>query len=456
MKINPKRAIVPLIVAVFSFAVVTALKFSSDDKGANKSAPAAVIAADSSKQEPEPPPKPLPLEESHPHMIGRNNTLYEYLRSKEVPSLDIIEMVNAAKPTRNLSMMGPRTRFHFEQGENKELKMIEFWFSPIERLKVQKNPEQGWQAELIQEKVDIQAVSFVGEVQTTLWESALKAQMDPMLIAELAEIFGWEVDFAREVQVGDRWRITVEQKLVRGVPMGWGSILVAEYENVGRSYKALLFRLDGKNLGYFNPEGESLRKMFLKSPLKFARVTSRFNRRRFHPKLKVVRPHNGVDYGAPIGTPVRSVANGTVIMAQYSGGGGNVLKIRHNSTYQTAYKHLNGFAKGVRRGAKVRQGQIVAYTGNTGLSTGPHLHYEFYVNGRYVDPLRQKFPSADPVPAEHMQAFKLQSKALIASLPHWDGQPQLAAEPVKSWTQDFMPPVIHQDRSYTGPTVVGQ
>ncbi len=139
-------------------------------------------------------------------------------------------------------------------------------------------------------------------------------------------------------------------------------------------------------------------------------------------------------------------------MSQYSGGGGNVLKIRHNSTYQTAYKHLSGFAKGVRRGAKVRQGQIVAYTGNTGLSTGPHLHYEFYVNGRYVDPLRQKFPSADPVASEDMEEFKLQQKILMASLPGWDGELQVV-EPVRGWAYDWMPPHLRATSFYRGPTL---
>lgn len=443
--------------------MVTSIKISEDKpKTASQrgtKSKAEISAPDkSTKAKPQ---KPIPVEKQYPHMIGRRSTLYEYLRLEGVSSIDIIEMVNATKPIRNLSRMHPQTRFRIEQDADKNLRAIEFWFSHLERLKVTKNMELGqWEPRLIEEKVDIELVSFSGDVQSSLWESALKAQMDPVLIAELADIFGWEVDFAREVQAGDRWRLTVEKKLVRGMAVGWGSILVAEYENVGKLYQAFLLRIDDKDQGYYNAEGESLRKMFLKSPLKFARVTSRFNRRRFHPKLKVVRPHNGVDYGAPIGTPVRSVANGTVIMAQFSGGGGNVLKIRHNSTYQTAYKHLNGFAKGVRRGAKVKQGQIVAYTGNTGLSTGPHLHYEFYVNGRYVDPLRQKFPSADPVPSEHKAEFEVQKKVLLASLPKWgsgiNNEPSdLKESPVQSWAHEWMPSTLVQEEPffYNGPTL---
>jgi murein DD-endopeptidase MepM/ murein hydrolase activator NlpD len=236
------------------------------------------------------------------------------------------------------------------------------------------------------------------------------------------------VDFAREVQVNDRWRLSVEQKLVKGQPIGWGAILAAEYINVGESHRATLFRIQGEDHGYFTPEGQSLRKVFLKSPIRYGRITSGFKRRRFHPVLQVYRAHQGVDYGAPTGTPVRSVGDGTVIFAARSGGGGNVVKIRHNATYQTAYKHLHGYAKGIRNGARVKQGQVIGYVGSTGLSTGPHLHFEFYQSGRYIDPLGKKFPSADPVPAEHLTSFKTSAEQLLKTLPEWDTSPAFSAD----------------------------
>lgn len=381
----------------------------------------------------------LTVEEAYPHVISRNVPLYSYLRELNVPSIDIIEMVKASKSTKNLSNLLPGTRFQIIKDSDDTMIGAEFRFSAVEKL-VTKKVDNQWQAEVVRESVDIKPISFVGHVDSTLWDSALQAKMDPYLIIAMSEIFGWEVDFNREVQVGDKWRITAEQKLVRGQHVGWGSILAAEYVNQGHTYSAVLFRVDGEDMGYYNLEGENLRRMFLKSPLQFGRITSRFNRRRFHPKLKVVRPHNGVDYGAPIGTPVRSVANGTVIFAQYSGGGGKVLKIRHNSTYQTAYKHLSGYAKGVRVGAKVKQGQIVAYVGNTGLSTGPHLHYEFYVNGSYVDPLRQKFPSAEPIALEQKKIFQSQARQLMATLPKWEPT-QFEMMPDKTWVQHLIPEV---------------
>ncbi len=361
----------------------------------------------------------LSLEEAFPYVIEPRSTLSSSLTELGVSPQVIQEIVTAAKPIENLARIRPGIRFQIFKDETSEIQGIEFRFSAVERLSVKKISGT-WSADKIKEQVDIQVVTFSGIVNMSLWESALNAKMDPNLISELADIFAWEVDFAREVRVNDRWRLTVEQKLVKGEPIGWGSILAAEYENAGTSYKAVLFRNNGEEIGYFTPDGASLRKMFLRSPIRYGRITSRFSTRRFHPILKIRRPHLGVDYGAPIGTPIRTVGDGTVIFAKYNGGGGNVVRIRHNSMYETVYKHLHGFAKGVRSGTKVKQGQIIGYVGNTGLSTGPHLHFEFYNSGRYVDPLTKKFPTAEPVAPHLLTQFKAEAAILLTGLPGWD------------------------------------
>jgi len=383
--------------------------------------------------------KVLSIEEEFPHVIKRNIPLYSYLSELGVSPIDIIEMVKASKPKKDLSRLTPGTRFQVVQTQDKTLKEIQVRFSAVEKLDVKKI-ENKWTAVIIKELVDIQPVSFVGKVENSLWESALDAKMDPYLIVAMSEIFGWEVDFSREVRLGDKWRITAERKLVKGVHVGWGSVLAAEYINSGESHKAVLFRHDGEDVGYYTPQGDSLRKMFLKSPLRFGRVTSRFNKRRFHPKLKRIRPHNGVDYGAPIGTPVRAVADGKVTFSRYNGGGGNTLKLRHNSKYKTAYKHLSRFGKGIRPGVRVKQGQVVAYVGNTGLSTGPHLHYEFFINNRFVDPLKQSFPSADPVAPNLKAEFLKQSKKMVARLPSWTQKNFVLQASQKTWTQEYVKP----------------
>lgn len=362
----------------------------------------------------------VPLEEAFPYTIEPRATLFSVLRNLDIPATTIQDIVDAAKPLQDLARLKPGMRFQlfYQDESNSELVGIQFRFSAIEFIDIRKM-NNVWSAERITEKVDLKTITYSGVVTSSLWESAQKAKMDPNLISELADIFGWEVDFAREVRVNDRWRLTVEQKLVKGEAIGWGAILAAEYENAGTAYSAVLFRLNGEEMGYFSPDGKSLRKMFLKSPIRYGRITSGFSLKRFHPILQTRRAHLGVDYAAPIGTPVRAVGDGVVSFADWSGGGGRVIKLRHNSTYLTAYKHLSGFAKGIRPGAKVQQGQVIGYVGNTGLSTGPHLHFEFYQSGRYIDPLGKKFPSADPVPAAHLSQFQSEALEKLNLLPVW-------------------------------------
>jgi len=372
--------------------------------------------------------------------IPNQSTLSQILQNEGFSLQEVYKVVEAAKPIKNLARIQAGIPYHVEKmllGGAETLAGLRFQFSPIEHL-ILDNVDGEWNARLHVEEVETRLVNFSGTVTSSLWDSAMAVNMDPNLIVSLAEIFAWQVDFNREVQVGDRWRLSVEEERVRGETVRWGRIVAAEYENTGKQFSAVLHQHEGKDQGYFAPDGSSLRRMFLKSPLKFGRVTSRFTQRRFHPVLKVHRPHLGVDYGAPRGTPVMSVGDGTITMAAFRGGGGNTIRIRHNSVYSTAYLHLNGFAKGIRSGSTVRQGQIIGYVGSTGLSTGPHLHFEFYVNGRYVDPMGVKFPSADPVPTSQKALFVSRSKVLLESLPQWGllddlrAGPQLVAQDISS------------------------
>lgn len=362
-----------------------------------------------------------PIEEVYPYVIPPRSTLNSVLRKLNISGPVIHQIVEAAKPLSDLGRLSPGVRFQLTHldGSETELTGIRFRFSAAEMLDIKKM-NGNWSAEKINEVIDTRIMTFSGVVTSSLWESAVEAKMDPNLISELAEVFAWQVDFSREVQQNDRWRISVEQKLVKGEPIGWGPILAAQYENGDQKYSGILFQWNGEERGYFAPDGSSLKKMFLKSPLRYGRISSRFTTKRFHPILQRHRAHLGVDYAAPIGTPVRAVGDGVVTQAGWNGGAGRMIKLRHNSTYTTAYKHLHGFAKGVRSGARVKQGQIIGYVGNTGLSTGPHLHFEFFQAGRYVDPLGRKFPSADPVPTQFLSQFQAESKNLMASLPAWN------------------------------------
>jgi murein DD-endopeptidase MepM/ murein hydrolase activator NlpD len=359
-------------------------------------------------------------QELYPFEIKPKATISTILRAEGVSAQDIHKIVLVTRELYDLEKIRPGTRFSIrrDQTANNNLIEVGLRISPSEFLSVTRVDGE-WKANRTTEFVETRVVTFSGIVESSLWKSAEKVAMDPNLISELSEIFGWQIDFAREVQDGDQWRLSVEQKLVRGEPIGWGSILAAEYHNRGETHTAILFKLNEKEFGYFAPDGSSLRRMFLKSPIKFGRITSRFSHRRFHPILQIHRPHHGVDYAAPIGTPIRSVGDGVVSFAGWQGGGGRVIKVRHNSTYSTAYKHLNGFAPKIANGTRVQQGQVIGFVGNTGLSTAPHLHFEFFENNRFVDPLGKRFPSADPVPRQHMSEFRSRLPSILSLLPDW-------------------------------------
>lgn len=396
------------IVAVLMVVAAAVYYFSSDQ------APPPIEAA----TEPHIEIPRLPVEDLYPYTIPKQSTFYTVLRGLNIDSQTILQIVSATKPVMDLGRLTSGTRFKLTY-DGSVLSRIDFRFSAVDKLEL-KNQGGAWVANRIVEKVDTRVMSFKGIVTSSLWESAEVANMDPYLVVQLAEIFGWQIDFAREVRLNDRWRLTVEQKYVHGEPVGWGNILAAEYENAGQVYSALYFETVAGVGGYYSADGASLRRMFLKSPIQYGRITSRFNRRRFHPVLKVARPHLGVDYGAPTGTPIRAVGGGTVTMAAWHGGGGRTVKISHNASYKTSYLHMSRFGAGIRSGARVQQGQIIGYVGSSGLSTGPHLHFEFWANGRVVDPLGQKFPSADPVPSARLAEFRESSSRLNKELPGWE------------------------------------
>lgn len=364
----------------------------------------------------------VPVEQRYPHIIERGSSLAAALYSLGADGKDIHDLVAASKPVRNLGLLQAGTRFHAAFTPQKQLSHVRIRLTAKEKLLIRRTDLGTWEAKEILEKVDKRIVTFKGQVESSLWDSAVVAGMHPSLISELAEIFAWQVDFAREVQVGDRWRLSVEQNFVHGEQIGFGSILSAEYTNGKDTHTAVLFRKDDKNVGYFAPDGSSLKRVFLKSPIQYGRISSRFQRRRLHPVLKIVRPHNGVDYAAPTGTPIRAVGDGVVWKKGYNSSAGNFVHIRHNSVYSTAYKHLSRFPSGLRKGSKVQQGQTIGFVGATGLASGPHLHFEFYVSGTFVDPLGMRFPAAAPISNDDLTMFTEDKNSLLAHLPAWENE----------------------------------
>jgi murein DD-endopeptidase MepM/ murein hydrolase activator NlpD len=265
-------------------------------------------------------------------------------------------------------------------------------------------------------RLETHTVVNSGEIRSSLFGATDAAGIPDAIASQLAEIFAADVDFNHDLRKGDRFSIVYETLSHRGQLIRTGRILSAELINNQKTLSAFLFQTEGGKGTYYTADGKNLRKAFLRSPLEFSRVTSGFANARLHPVLQTWRAHKGVDYGAPTGTRVRSVADGTVESAGRQGGYGNLIVIRHQGNYSTAYGHLNGFAAGIRKGTHVSQGDTIAYVGQTGLSTGPHLHYEFRVGNQQVNPLALTLPTSIPLDATQISRFKTATGAQRAQL----------------------------------------
>jgi murein DD-endopeptidase MepM/ murein hydrolase activator NlpD len=252
-----------------------------------------------------------------------------------------------------------------------------------------------------------------GTIETSLWDAMIGNGLHPNLISDFEDIFAWSVDFFG-LQRGDNFKVIYEELFIDDKSLGTGRIYGAQFSSSGTVINAIPFIQNGEE-SYFDSDGKSLRKAFLKAPLEFSRISSRFSSGRMHPILRIRRPHFGVDYAAPIGTPVRSIGDGRVISAGMSGGAGRMVKIQHNSIYATAYLHLSRFAPGISAGVAVKQGEIIGFVGSSGLSTGPHLDFRFYKNGAPVDPFKVEAPSVEPVSNENSAKFE-KIKTVILSL----------------------------------------
>ncbi len=268
-------------------------------------------------------------------------------------------------------------------------------------------------AATIERPIHSEIVRFDGVIESSLFGAINSIGARPELAVRMADIFQWDIDFLRDIRKGDQFVALVEERSVDGEFFGYGTLYAARFTNAGKELNTFAYADADGIVGYYDLEGAPVKKQFLRSPLKFSRITSRFSLNRFHPVHKKRMPHYGVDYGAPIGTPAHATATGTVTFVGRNGGAGNMVRLRHSNGYESNYLHLSRFAKGIRKGARVSQGQVVGYVGSTGWSTGPHLDYRVKKNGQWINPLLISSPPADPLPDDLLQRYLAHALALL-------------------------------------------
>ncbi|MEO8499688.1 MAG: M23 family metallopeptidase [Vicinamibacteria bacterium] len=345
--------------------------------------------------------------------IERGKTLAAAL-SRVVTEREIHDLVEAARPSYNLKDVRPGQPFRVSLAGGGKLHTFAYAIDELRTLRVSKRGE-GLRADIASREYEVRLATASGSIDSSLFETIDAIGEKDELAMQLSEIFAWDIDFNTAIQRGDTFRVAVEKLYLDGELRHYGKILAAEFVNSGRTLRAVRFESGDGSAAYYEPSGEPLKKAFLKSPLRFTRVSSGFSSARFHPVLHITRAHNGTDLSASYGTPVRAIGHGTVTTAGYEGGYGNLVSVRHANGYTSYYGHLSRIL--VRPGQRVSQSDLVGRVGATGLATGPHLHYGIMRNGAWADPMRIQSPPAEPLSAGDRPAFLATAVKSLALLP---------------------------------------
>lgn len=363
---------------------------------------------------PQPEPPEAPLHEQVLE-IGSGDSLALIFDRAGFSPRQLYDLVSQSGEGETLSRIYPGRELVFRGSDEGELVELEYRISALESLLIRQS-ESGYVAEKVERIPDSFPTTRSGQIESSFYMAGKAAGLTDNLIMELAALFGWDIDFALEIRRGDSFRVIYEDLYLDGELIGHGDILAAEFINQGDIYRAVRHIFADGSIDYYTPEGESMRKAFLRTPLDVFRISSHFDPYRKHPVLNTIRAHNGTDYAAPTGTPIRATGDGRVVSARFSSSYGNVVEIQHGENYRTLYAHMNRFASGIRNGSKVEQGQIIGYVGMTGLATGPHLHFEFHVNGTVRNPVTVELPNGDPLQGAELDTFRTESVALIQML----------------------------------------
>jgi murein DD-endopeptidase MepM/ murein hydrolase activator NlpD len=336
-------------------------------------------------------------------VVSRNDTMDRLFRRFELNLSDLATLRNLPELRSQVDKLRPGESLRFMH-RGGELVGLERKLSDSETLKVTRD-STGFVSDVLENPLESHTRTASATIDSSLFQAAADAGLPDGVAFDLADIFQYDIDFVLDIQQGDRFTVVYEELSQDGVPLRTGNILAAKFINEGREYRAVRYVDEQGHGEYYSPDGKSLRKAFIRAPVQFSRISSRFNSARKHPILNRIRAHKGVDYAAPVGTPVRAAGEGRVRFAGQQGGYGNVVELEHGSGVVTVYGHLSRFAKNVKRGQRVELGQVIAYVGQTGLATGPHLHYEYRVRGMHKNPQTVPLPDAAPIAGGERDRF---------------------------------------------------
>ncbi|MFW1677207.1 OapA family protein [Pontibacter sp. JAM-7] len=361
------------------------------------------------------PAKPVPAPENWvEYEVESGDNLTTLFKKAGLSARDVYTVATAAKPHKTFARMHPGERLAFliEGGKLEKLRYIQSRLTSTLLIR----DEDSFTVEKIERIPEVRQQFTSGTIENSLFVAGEHAGLSNKKIMELASLFGWDVDFVLDIRQGDSFNVMYEEHYLDGEKIDEGPILAAQFTNQGNTFTALRYINQDGDSNYYTPDGYSMRKAFLRSPVDFARISSRFNLKRKHPVLNRIRAHKGVDYAAGSGTPIKSAGDGKIIFRGVKGGYGNVVIVQHGGNITTLYAHMRSFKRGQSVGSRVKQGQVVGFVGSSGLATGPHLHYEFRVNGVHKNPLTVKLPQAEPIPKSERGSFDIAANRLLAQL----------------------------------------
>ena len=356
--------------------------------------------------------------------VGSGDSLSTLFKRVGLTSKDVYQVTLATKKTKALGTLFPGDTLEFliNAGQLQKVRHVK---SPLQKIIITHQTAGHYKIDTIIREPEIESRFIQGSISNSLFVDGQRAGLSEKKLMQLASIFGWDIDFALDIRKEDYFAVIYEENYLDNKLIGEGNIVAAQFVNRGEIFNAIRHS-DGN---YYSPKGYSMRKAFLRSPVDFFRISSKYNPNRKHPVLKTTRPHRGVDYAAATGTPIKASGDGKVIWRGSKGGYGRTVILQHAGIYTTLYAHMSKYNRKVKKGSRVKQGQIIGYIGSSGLATGPHLHYEFRANGVHKNPLKVKFPNVDPLNKKQMTAFKPLTNTILGQLESYQlGTPLVATE----------------------------